>query len=59
MTTSQDLLAQGKASPPSKDHTERAREEELVDGLFSALGEDRRRLRRVVNGILARLERTR
>lgn len=59
MTTSQELLAQGETAPPSKDHVERTQEAKLVQGLFGDLKNNRRRLRRVVNAILAELERSR
>lgn len=59
MTTSQELLAQRETASPSKDHVERSQEAKLVEGLFSDLKNDRRRLRRVVNAILAELERSR
>jgi hypothetical protein len=59
MSISQELRVREEASPLSKDHVERTEEAALVDGLFSALQNDRKRLRRMVNAILARLERTR
>ena len=59
MSTSQELRAQADPAPPSKDHMERTEEAALVEGLFSELKNDRRRLRRVVNAILAQLERSR